>query len=126
MPDSFFVTQQKEENSILNIKRRTKMIVDAVIVGLLFYFTFPLLTGYCAHQYGRSFVIWFTIGCIFPIVSFFILFFIISWDEKTTPKHKLSRRERVESEKLVKNLVENLSELSSTGTTRKDFSKQRT
>lgn len=81
------------------------MIVDAIIVGLMFYFTFPLLTGYCASQYGRSFGLWFGIGCALPIVSYIILFFLISWDEKTTPVDKLSRRERAESDKLVKGLV---------------------
>ena len=81
------------------------MIVDAILVGLIFYFTFPLLTGYCAHQYGRSFGLWFAIGCLLPIISFFVLFLMILWDEKTTPNHKLNRRERVESDELVKGLV---------------------
>ena len=95
---------------IFNSGSIKKMIVDAIIVGLLFYFTFPLLTGYCAYQYGRSFGIWFAVGCVLPVISFFILFFMISWDEKMTPKHKLSRRERAESEELVKELVKNLEE----------------
>ncbi len=86
------------------------MIVDAIIVGLAFYFTFPLLTGYCAAQYGLSFKVWFGIGCVLPIISFFILMIIISFDEKTTPIHKLTRREKVESEELVKDLVDNLDE----------------
>ena len=81
------------------------MIVDAILVGLIFYFMFPLLTGYCAHQYGRSFGLWFAIGCLLPIISFFVLFLMISWDEKTTPTDQLNRRERVESDELVKGLV---------------------
>lgn len=81
------------------------MIVDAIIVGLAFYFTFPLLTGYCAAQYGRSFKVWFAIGCVLPIVSFFILMSMIVWDEKTTPNHKLTRRERDESQQLVDELI---------------------
>jgi len=81
------------------------MIVDAILVGLIFYFTFPLLTGYCAVQYGRSFKVWFAIGCVLPIISFFILMIIISWDEKTTPQHKLTRREQVESDQLVDKLI---------------------
>ena len=84
------------------------MIVDAIIAGLVFYFTFPLLTGYCALQYGRSFGIWFAIGCVLPIVSFLILVALIYWDEKTTPVRRLNRRERMESEILVKDLVDNV------------------
>ena len=81
------------------------MIVDAILVGLIFYFTFPLLTGYCALQYGRSFWVWFIVGCFLPIVSFLLIFLLIYFDEKTTPLHKLSRREKVESDKLVSELI---------------------
>ena len=48
---------------------------------------------------------WFAIGCVLPIVSFFILFGMISWNEKTTPRHKLSRREQAESNQLVQQLI---------------------
>ena len=102
------------------------MIADALVAGVLFYFTFPLLTGYCAYQYGRSFGIWFAVGCVLPVISFFILFIMISWDEKTTPKHKLNRRERAASEELVKDLIENPAGSSGVRITRDDFSKQRT
>ena len=81
------------------------MIVDAILAGLIFYLMFPLLTGYCASQYGRSFGRWFAFGCVLPIISFFILFSLISWNEKTTPQNKLTRREKAESEKLVADLV---------------------
>ncbi|MEM9894980.1 MAG: hypothetical protein AAF789_01305 [Bacteroidota bacterium] len=82
------------------------MIVDAILVGLAFYLVFPLLAGYSAYHYGRSFKLWFVIGCFLPIISFLILSMLIVWDEKTTPRSKLSRRERMESEELVKLLVE--------------------
>ncbi len=85
------------------------MIIDAIFVGLAFYFTFPLLAGYAAYQYGRSFKTWFLIGCFFPIVSFIVLVALIYWDEKTTPDHKLSKRERQESRQLVEELIEELS-----------------
>ena len=84
------------------------MIVDAILVGLIFYFTFPLLTGYCAKQYGRSFALWFAIGCVFPIVSFLLLFMLIYWDEKTTPPNELSKRENYESELLVRGVLKNV------------------
>ena len=102
------------------------MIVDAIIVGLIFYFMFPLLTGYCAFQYGRSFGVWFAVGCVLPVISFFILFFLISWNEKTTPHHKLTRRERVTSEKLVKELIDDIEAPSDAYRPRQDASKQRT
>ena len=84
------------------------MIVDAIIVGLLFYLTFPMLNGYCAHQYGRSFGLWFMIGMVLPIASFIVLAIILSLDEKTTPKHKLSRREKKESDTLVRELIDSI------------------
>lgn len=85
------------------------MIIDAIFVGLAFYFTFPLLSGYAAYQYGRSFKVWFMIGCVLPIISFIVLVVLIYWDEKTTPTHKLSRREQLESKQLVDELKEELS-----------------
>ncbi len=85
------------------------MIIDAVFVGLAFYFTFPLLSGYVAYQYGRSFKTWFLIGCFLPIVSFFIVVSLILWDEKTTPSNKLSKREQLESAQMVEALKEELS-----------------
>ena len=100
------------------------MIVDAILVGLIFYFTFPLLTGYCAYQYGRSFSVWFGIGCVLPVFSFFILFAMISWNEKTTPKDKLSRREQVEAERLVKGLMDQTQEPSPARVKRRNTSKQ--
>ena len=84
------------------------MIVDAILVGLIFYFTFPLLTGYCARQYGRSFGLWFAIGCFLPVVSFLLIFSLIYLDEKMTPANKLSKREKMESALLVKELTRGL------------------
>ncbi|MEM6644020.1 MAG: hypothetical protein AAF616_13650 [Bacteroidota bacterium] len=81
------------------------MIVDAILVGLIFYFSFPLLTGYCAMEYGRSFWVWFSIGSFLPIISFFVLAFLIFWDEKTTPSHKLNRREKLTSAEMVSELM---------------------
>lgn len=86
------------------------MIIDAIFVGLAFYLTFPLLAGYAASQYGRSFWVWFLIGGLLPILSFILLVTLIVWDEKTTPTYKLSRRERAESDEMVQNLVDELHE----------------
>ena len=37
----------------------------------------PFTTGYCAYSYGRSFWLWFALGWVLPIVSFFLLFALI-------------------------------------------------
>lgn len=102
------------------------MIVDAILAGLIFYLMFPLLTGYCARQYGRSFGRWFAIGCLLPAVSFFILFVLIAINEKTTPKNKLSLREKSASKKLLTELKEHLSQSYEPSTRDKWPSKERT
>ena len=38
----------------------------------------PLLTGYCAASYGRSFWRWFTLGWVLPILSFLVLFALLA------------------------------------------------
>ena len=30
----------------------------------------PLVTGYCAYSYGRSFWLWFVLGCALQYISF--------------------------------------------------------
>ncbi|GAB2468577.1 hypothetical protein GCM10011375_30030 [Hymenobacter qilianensis] len=53
------------------------MFVD-LLLGFLCAMSFlPLTTGYCAHSYGRSFWLWFALGWVLPIVSFFLLFALI-------------------------------------------------
>ncbi len=48
-------------------------------LGLLgAYSVLPLLTGYCAASYGRSFRVWFALGWVFPIVSFLVLFVLLA------------------------------------------------
>ena len=38
----------------------------------------PLVTGYCAASYGRSFWWWFALGWLLPFVSFSILVALIA------------------------------------------------
>jgi hypothetical protein len=33
-----------------------------------------LLSGYCARSHGRSFWLWFGLGLVLPMVSYFVLF----------------------------------------------------
>lgn len=38
-----------------------------------FFFLVPLTAAFLAKRLGRSFAIWFGIGCVLPIVAVFIL-----------------------------------------------------
>lgn len=87
------------------------MLVDIVLAIAAFYFSIPLIAGYFAYSYGRSFWLWFTISTFLPIITHFILFTLVYFDERTTSKSKLNRRERVESDRLVKELIESIPEI---------------
>ena len=87
------------------------MLIDIVLAAAAFYFSIPLIAGYFAYSYGRSFWLWFTISTFFPIVTHFVLFTLVFLDEKATSKNKLNRRERAESDKLVKDLIQSMPEL---------------
>jgi len=57
------------------------MQVYLLLSGFGFLFAFsvlPLLTGYCAASYGRSFWRWFALGWVFPILSFLVLFTLLA------------------------------------------------
>ncbi len=81
------------------------MLFDLLLAALAVYFTVPLITGYSAYQYGRSFWLWFTLGTFLPILSFLILLLLIVIDEKFTSRDKLNLREKRESEELVTQLL---------------------
>ncbi|MBG8553898.1 hypothetical protein [Hymenobacter guriensis] len=49
------------------------MYVDLRFSILLAVVLLPLLTGYCAYTHGRSFRLWFALGCLLPVGSFFVL-----------------------------------------------------
>ncbi|MEM6525861.1 MAG: hypothetical protein AAF693_18825 [Bacteroidota bacterium] len=87
------------------------MLVDIVLAVAAFYFSIPLIAGYFAYSYGRSFWLWFTISTFLPIVTHFILFTLVYMDERVTAKDKLNRRERAESDRLVKDLIESVPEV---------------
>ena len=53
------------------------MFVDLLIAGLFAASLLPFITGYCAYSYGRSFWLWFALGFLLPILSYFILFALI-------------------------------------------------
>ncbi|PJJ60710.1 hypothetical protein [Hymenobacter chitinivorans] len=53
------------------------MFIDILLAFFCALSFLPLTTGYCAYSYGRSFWLWFALGCVLPIVSFFILFALL-------------------------------------------------
>lgn len=45
------------------------MFVDIALIGFAFFLSIPLVNGYFAHCYGRSFWLWFILGTFFPIIA---------------------------------------------------------
>ena len=86
------------------------MLVDIVLAVIAFYFMIPLVAGYFAYCYGRSFWVWFIISTFLPVITHFILIALVYYDELATSEDKLNRRERAESERMVKELMETLPE----------------
>ncbi|MCB2410917.1 hypothetical protein [Hymenobacter lucidus] len=53
------------------------MFIDILLAFFCALSFLPFTTGYCAYSYGRSFWLWFGLGCVLPILSFFILFALL-------------------------------------------------
>lgn len=49
------------------------MFIDFLLLGIVFAFIIPTISGYYAYMHGRSFWLWFLIGTFLPILSYFIL-----------------------------------------------------
>jgi len=49
------------------------MVIDLILGTLAVLGFLPLVTGYCAYSYGRSFWLWFALGAVFPLLSFLVL-----------------------------------------------------
>jgi hypothetical protein len=71
------------------------MLVDLILGGIFAMMWLPLVTGYCAYSYKRSFWLWFTLGCVFPIVSFFVLFVLIYRVERNPGNRLLEEARRI-------------------------------
>ncbi len=63
----------------------------AMVVAISFI---PILTGYCAHSYGRSFWLWFALGWLLPLASFFLLAALIA-REQLDPGRRLLAEARL-------------------------------
>ncbi len=49
------------------------LFIDMILALAVALSFIPILTGYCAHSYGRSFWLWFALGWLLPLASFFLL-----------------------------------------------------
>ncbi|MCC2546356.1 hypothetical protein LJY25_07860 [Hymenobacter sp. BT175] len=62
------------------------MVVIEAVLGLICAMAIlPLVTGYCAYSHGRSFWLWFALGCVLPIGSFFVLFALLYREQLLNP-----------------------------------------
>ena len=55
--------------------------IDVLLMMVAALSFIPIVTGYCAHSRGRSFWLWFALGCVLPILSFLLLFALIAHQE---------------------------------------------
>ena len=80
------------------------LFVDMLFVVALAISFIPILTGYCAHSRGRSFWLWFALGWLLPLASFFLLFALIARDELNPGRRLLAEARQIlrESEQRAK------------------------
>ncbi|ALW85856.1 hypothetical protein AUC43_12580 [Hymenobacter sedentarius] len=71
------------------------LFVDMLFVVAVAISFIPILTGYCANSRGRSFWLWFVLGWVLPIVSFFLLFALIARDELDPGRRLLAEAKQI-------------------------------
>jgi len=69
------------------------MLIDMILFVMAAISFIPIMTGYCAHSYGRSFWLWFALGWLLPLASFFLLIALLARDE-LDPGRQLVREAR--------------------------------
>ncbi|GAA4349106.1 hypothetical protein GCM10023185_05550 [Hymenobacter saemangeumensis] len=69
------------------------MLIDMILFVLAAISFIPIMTGYCAHSHGRSFWLWFALGWLLPLASFFLLIALVARDE-LDPGRQLVREAR--------------------------------
>ena len=82
------------------------LFIDMLFVVAVAISFIPILTGYCAHSRGRSFWLWFVLGWVLPIASFFLLFALIARDELNPGRRLLCEAREIlrEAEKKAKSV----------------------
>lgn len=88
------------------------MLLDFLLLGLAFLFAIPAITGYFAYSHGRSFWLWFTIGCFLPVIANFIIAYLCRKEAIKAKRRKLSDLSRYEDESMGKQIKELISSLS--------------
>ena len=71
------------------------LFVDMLFVVAVAISFIPILTGYCAHSRGRSFWLWFVLGWVLPLASFFLLFALIARDELNPGRRLLGEARQI-------------------------------
>jgi phosphotransferase system glucose/maltose/N-acetylglucosamine-specific IIC component len=71
------------------------LFVDMLFVVAVAISFIPILTGYCAQSRGRSFWLWFALGWLLPLVSFFLLFALIARDELNPGRRLLGEARQI-------------------------------
>ncbi|MFP4089462.1 MAG: hypothetical protein ACLFUB_00940 [Cyclobacteriaceae bacterium] len=84
------------------------MLLDIALFGLAFLFAIPAVSGYFAYSHGRSFWLWFIIGCFLPIFSYFIIAYLCRKEALKSSKQAFSDLCRYEDEYMDKQIQESL------------------
>jgi hypothetical protein len=71
------------------------LFLDMLLAMLVALSFIPILTGYCAHSRDRSFWLWFALGCVLPIASFFLLIALIARDELDPGRRLLGEAKQI-------------------------------
>ena len=69
--------------------------IDIILVMAVAISFIPILTGYCAQSRGRSFWLWFALGWLLPLASFFLLFALIARDELNPGRRLLGEARQI-------------------------------
>lgn len=85
------------------------MLIDVALLMLAFLLAIPAITGYFAYSHGRSFWLWFAIGCCLPVVANFILAFVCRKEVLKAQKRKQVSLTRFEEEAMEQQIEETLS-----------------
>lgn len=82
------------------------MLVDIALLMLAFFLAIPAVTGYFAYSHGRSFWLWFAIGCCLPVVAHFILAVVCRKEVQEAKRRKQAPLTRYEEEVMQQQIKE--------------------
>ena len=82
------------------------MLIDFALLGLVFILAIPAVTAYFAYSHGRSFWLWFSIGCVLPILANFIVAYLCRKEAIKAKRRKLAELSRYEDEMMHRQVQE--------------------